>query len=129
MLKTNTKKARENLRGYIINNFDPSNYDLDSIPETWDEIAACILETFREEKYYTLEYMKKAGISEQQAFTEWASGLPSILDTCYFYNRSAVDDLGEILEETQEERNKHSEHDAEICLTHLIYRELLMGCK
>lgn len=129
MLKTNSKKARENIRAYIIINFDPSNYDLTSAPESWPEIAAFILETFRAEKYYSLEYMRAAGISEQRAFTEWAAGLPSVLDTCYFYNRSAVDDLGAILEETESEKAKHSEHDAEICLTHLIYRELLEGAR
>lgn len=129
MLKTNSKKARENIRAYIIINFDPSNYDLTQAPESWPEIAAFILETFRTEKYYSLEYMRAANLSEQRVFTEWAAGLPSVLDTCYFYNRSAVDDLGAILEETESEKAKHSEHDAEICLTHLIYRELLEGAK
>ena len=63
--------------------------------------------------------------SEIAAFVDWAQGLPSVLDTCYFYNRSAVDDLGDILEETQEERNKHTETDAEQCLTRLIYKVLI----
>lgn len=129
MLKTNSKKARENIRAYIIVNFDPTNYDLTKAPESWPEIAAFILETFRSEKYYSLEYMQRAKLSEQKVFTEWAAGLPSVLDTCYFYNRSAVDDLGAILEESENEKAKHSEYDAEICLTHLIYRELLEGEK
>ena len=129
MLKTNMKKARENLRNYIIENFDPSNYEPVPVPETWPEIAAFILETFRQEKYYSLEYMQRAGLSEQKVFTEWAAGLPSVLDTCYFYNRSAVNDLGGILEETESEKAQHTESAAEICLTHLIYRELLEGAK
>lgn len=128
MLRTNTKKARENIRAYIINNFDPSNYT-DQAPESWPKIAAFILETFRAEKYYSLEYMRAAGISEQRAFTEWAAGLPSVLDTCYFYNRSAVDDLGAILEESESEKARYSESDAEKLLTRLIYRELLEGAK
>lgn len=127
MLKTNTKKARENLRNYIMENFDPSNYDPEPVPDTWPDIAAFILETFRQEKYYSLEYMQRAGLSEQKVFAEWAAGLPSVIDTCYFYNRSAVDDLGAILEESESEKARHSESDAEICLTHLIYRELLEG--
>ena len=126
MLKTNMKKARENIRAYIADHVDFSNYDIET-PETWPELAAAILKTFREEKYYSLEYMQRARISEQTVFVEWAAGLPSVLDTCYFYNRSAVDDLGAILEESESKKAKHSEHDAEICLTHLIYRELLEG--
>lgn len=128
MLKTNTKKARENIRAYIADHADFSNYEMET-PETWPELCRAILEIFRSEKYYTLEYMQRAGLSEQKVFTEWAAGLPSVLDTCYFYNRSAVSDLGDILEESESERNKHSESDAEQCLTHLIYRELLEGAR
>lgn len=127
MLKTNTKKARENIRAYIVTNYDPSNYDLTTAPATWAGIAAHILDTFRKEKWCCMEDFRYYGGSEQRAFMDWAAGLPSILDTCYFYNRSAVDDLGAILEESESEKAKHSEHDAEICLTHLIYRELLEG--
>ena len=68
-------------------------------------------------------------MNEQERFTDWAQGLPSILDTCYYYNRSAVDDLGAILEETAEEKARYSEQNAEQLLTALIYRELVRGCK
>lgn len=129
MLKTNSKKARENVRAYIIVNFDPTNYDLKKAPESWPEIAAFILDAFRSEKYYSLEYMQRAKLSEQTVFAEWAAGLPSVLDTCYFYNRSAVDDLAGILEESESEKPRYSESDAERLLTYLIYRELLKGEK
>lgn len=129
MLKTNSKKARENIRAYIIINFDPTNYDITKAPESWPEIAAFILDTFRSEKYYSLEYMQSAGLSEQAVFAEWAAGLPSVLDTCYFYNRSAVDDLAGILEESKSEKARYTESDAEKLLTYLIYRELLKGEK
>lgn len=68
-------------------------------------------------------------MNEQERFTDWAQGLPSILDTCYYYNRSAVDDLGAILEETAEEKARYSEQNAEQLLTALIYKELVRGCK
>ena len=68
-------------------------------------------------------------MTEQQRFEEWAAGLPSILDTCYYYNRSAVDDLGAILEETDSEKARYSEQQAETRLTYLIYRELVRGCR
>lgn len=126
MLKTNTRKARENIRAYIVNNFDASSYT-ETPPETFPAIADYILETFRDEKCkYDLRY--KAGrISEQELFFDWAAGLPSLLDTCYYYNRSAVNDLGAILEESESEKARYSESDAERLLTTLIYRELIKG--
>ena len=125
MLKTNSKKAKENLQQYIINNFDSTGYT-ETQPEGWREIATFIVETFRSEKYHLIEDFKYYKNNELLAFIDWAQGLPSALDTCYFYNRSAVDDLGDILEETQEERNKHTETDAEQLLTRLIYTVLIM---
>jgi hypothetical protein len=123
MLKTNSKKAHENIRAYIIANYDPTNYEL---PETknFSEIAANIYTTFQSEKYYGFEYIRAKRIPEFTLFEEWASGLPSIIDTCYYYNRSAVDDLGEILEETASEKKRYTEREAESFLTRLIYNEI-----
>lgn len=123
MLRTNSKQVRENIRAYIMENFDACSYT-ETPPETWPGIAAFILETFRSEKYsLPADYRYYHGI-ERAAFLDWCAGLPSVLDTCYFYNRSAVDDLGGILEETQAEKEKHSESDAERVLTYLIYHTL-----
>lgn len=122
MLRTNSKKARENIREYIINNFTPDNYGKTCEDfENFSEIAKFILDTFRSEKKYI------RCVSEVEKFFDWCSGLPSIIDTCYFYNRSAVSDLGNILEESESERSKFTEQQAEKTLTALIYRELLKG--
>ena len=126
-LRPNSSKARENLRKYIIDNFDPSGYDPEPVPETWQDIAAFILVTFRNEKYHLPEDHRYYHHNERAAFMDWCAGLPSLLDTCYFYNRSAVNDLGGILEESEKEKAKHTERDAEICLTNLIYRELKLS--
>jgi hypothetical protein len=128
MLRTNSKKARENLRRYIMDNFDASNYT-DNPPEDWPGIARFIMETYQAEKYYSREYMAKAHIPEINAFLDWCAGLPSVLDTCYYYNRSAVDDLGAILEETEEEKARFTDPDACKLLSSLIYMELQRGCK
>ena len=122
MLKTNSTKARENIRAYIAENFTPENYT-ETPPETFPEIAAFILHCFRSEKYYLPEDFRYYH-SERAAFADWCAGLPSLLDTCYFYNRSAVDDLGEILEETAEEKERYTEEQAENLLTNMIYNEL-----
>lgn len=126
MLKTNSKKARENIREYIVEHFDASNYT-DDPPKAWPEIAAFILETFQNEKYYSTKYMYRVMLSDERVFIDWCQGLPSVLDTCYYYNRSAVDDLGAILEESESEKAKYTETAAEAMLTRLIFRELMKG--
>ena len=122
MLKTNSKKARENIRNYIVNHFTPENYT-DTPPQEFAEIARFILKMFRQEKYSLLEDLRYYD-SENAAFAAWCEGLPSLLDTCYYYNRSAVDDVAAILEETETEKAYFTEEKAEILLTALIYREL-----
>jgi hypothetical protein len=124
MLKTNSKKAIENIRAYIMENFDGENYGIEK-PETFKETAKVILDTFRAEHFNSENIKRYYHYNEQASFTAWAQGLPSILDTCYYYNRSAVEDLGNILEESEGERYKYSEEEAENMLTWLIYRELV----
>ena len=123
MLRTNSKKANENIRAYIMDNFTPENYT-DNPPKDFPGAAAFILAVFRKEKMSDFRYHNR---NEFAAFTDWCQGLPSVLDTCYYYNRSAVDDLGRILEETAEEKARFSEPEAERRLTWLIYRELSKG--
>lgn len=123
MIRSNSKKAKDNIKNYIREIFDGSNYGIDE-PERFEDLAAVILDTFREEKPRTDAQQLRLRMSDQAVFEEWAQGLPSIIDTCYYYNRSAVDDLARILEETPEESEKYSEQDAEKMLTYLIFREL-----
>lgn len=123
MLRTNSKQAKENIKKYIAKNFDGTNYGIEQ-PEDFKELASIILKTFETEKYRTYENAHQRGMTKADLFEEWASGLPSILDTCYFYNRSAVDDLGEILEQNEQERAKYTESQAEHTLTLLIFRTL-----
>lgn len=128
MLKTNSKKARENIQQYIIDNFTPENYTDEKI-EGFENVAAFILKTFRSEKYSLIEDRKYYNNQEALAFRDWVQGLPSVLDTCYYYNRSAVDDLGVILEESATEKSRYTEEAAENTLTALIYIELTRGLK
>ena len=125
MIRTNSKQARQNVQAYIMEHFDGRNYEIET-PATFQETAAVILSIFRSEKPAE---GRDSRMSEGERFADWAAGLPSILDTCYYYNRSAVDDLGAILEETAEEKARYGEAQAETLLTSLIYRELVRGCK
>lgn len=123
MLTTNSKKFRENLRNYIMKNVDTTNYGMEE-PQTFDEAARFIIDTFRNEKFSIEAERRYYHHNERAAFEDWCAGLPSALDTCYYYNRSAVDDLGDLLEQTSEERNRYIEAEAEAALTRLIYREI-----
>lgn len=59
------------------------------------------------------------------AFEYWCSGLPYLLNTAdYYCHNSAINILGDILEETEEERSRFSELEAEKELTYLIFREI-----
>lgn len=126
MLKTNSKKARGNIQKYILNNFNGEEYT-ETPPQVFGEVAAFILEAFRKEKYSLHEDFRYYRNNEQAAFIDWAAGLPNLLDTCYYCNRSAVDDLGEILEETEKEKSRYNQQQAEKLLTTLIYSELKKG--
>lgn len=123
MLRTNSKQAKENIKRYIIKNFTPENYTDEKITG-FENIAKFILDVFKNE-YYNIT----GRYTQAQAFKDWCAGLPSTLDTCYFYNRSAVEDLKKILDETDAEASKYTEQQAEELLTSLIYRELVRASK
>jgi hypothetical protein len=128
MLKTNSKKAKENIRQYIIDGFTPENYTDEEITG-FNNISKYILKTFRNEKYSTKEDFNYYHNNELTAFFDWCQGLPSLIDTCYYYNRSAVTDVAKILEQTETEAARYTEEQAEQLLTNLIYKELLRGVK
>lgn len=130
MLKTNTRQARENIKNYIIDNLDVTGYEEYSYyyqegtieRDKFSMAQAIIKDVFYNEM---LKHNKMVlRYSHYELFKEWCQGLPSALDTCYYYNRSAIKDLGDILEETEEERNRFTESQAEDKLTYLIYREI-----
>ena len=80
MLRTNSKKARENVRNYIAESFTPEGYT-DNPPQEFPQIARFILATFRDEKYYLPEDFRYYRYNEFAAFADWCAGLPSVLDT------------------------------------------------
>lgn len=119
MLKTNSKKARENIRAYIMDNENTAEY-ADATCSTFEEVAAAIYADF--DRVTNTPINRRTSL--QDRFAEYAAGLPSIIDTCYYYNRSALDDLANILEETDAEKAKYTEEQAEKMLSYLIFREI-----
>lgn len=126
MLRTNCKKVMEAIKAYVMENYDGTNYDAgtpEAEAKTFEDMARVILADVKRVEGYKVS--KRWSLSWQDAFCDWSKGLPSLLDTCYHYNISAVDLLGEWLEETEEEKAKYTEEQAETMLDKLIYRELL----
>lgn len=128
MIKTNTKQAKEAIKNYILGAYDASGYDPDTVEamaETFEEIARVLLSETK--RVNGCDVGKKFGgkwYTWQDAFIDWSKGLPSIFDTSYHCGACAVDLLGDMLEETEEERNRYTEEQAEDMLDRLIFREI-----
>lgn len=125
MLKTNSKKAINNIWAYIMEDLDyiNSGYGYEIAEGDRKATAAAIYEIFESEKYNGPYYKQ---YNKQEVFTDWAQGLAlgGMFDY-YYFNKNAVDVLGDILEETETERNKYTEEQAAAMLTSLIYREVI----
>lgn len=117
MLKTSSKTVRERIQYFINTHVDFSGYALEKTPETSAEINKAIFACFLSESKFSRI------VNEQVRFIEWCSGLPTVLDCAFYYN-SAVEMLSDILEETQTERAKYKEADAERLFAYLIYKEV-----
>lgn len=134
MLKTNTKKARENLMDYVIEYMsdeevftEDENKILQSNAKREVKFYICakaIVDAFNTEFNYEIKNAYKRKETEYDIFKQWTSGLPLGGMFLYWYNRNATDDLAIILEETEEEKEKYTEEEATEKLTWLIYREI-----
>ena len=103
------------IKQYIMNHYDPSDYD--NLPEdgTFSDVSDAIYQTFRNEMYPSNEV-----VPEGRMFQEWMQGLPAVIDAGYYYNRSAVEDLASVCE-SDEELDETDESVAEEALTWLIW--------
>ena len=117
MLKTNSKQARINLHSYIM---DSWNIEPEDQGRSWQETAEAIREAFSFEAYSS-EYERRQ--NRQEAFKDWLCGLPRGLGD--FFLCQAVEDLGDILDQTEAERAKYTEDKASDTLSYLIYREVM----
>lgn len=132
MLKTNSKKVKETIKTYIIDNFKDWHNENLSYNETLKNIntddytSVCnqIVKQFFVEKVELDKQYAVHRITLQELFSNWCSGLCSIIDTNY-YLHSAIDLLGEWLEETEEEKARYTEQQAETLITNLLYREIM----
>lgn len=130
MLKTNSKKVIEKVHKYCIDSWNGYAGE-EGLPTAESfEIASvgilkkCINEKLCFEKEKRFIFLKHYySNSFFAAFEDWCQGLPSSLNTCYYLCK-AVKLLGEWLEESEEEKSRYSESEAEKKITYLLFREL-----
>lgn len=115
MLKTNCKQVKESIKKWIVDNYDGEGYDLET--KDFKEICENIKNIFLKEK------SSRRACWCLEDFKEWGAGLPSILNTWPLLC-DGVDILGDILEETEEERSKYDEFQAWDLMASLIFREI-----
>ena len=96
------------------------NLEAEEQGRTWEETQEDIRNSFYFQAYSS-EYERKQ--NRQEAFKNWLSGLPRGLGD--FFLCQAVEDLGNILEQTEAEKNKYTEDQASESLAYLIYREVM----
>lgn len=118
MLRTNSKKAKENLKKYCIESsidYLEENY---GYTVTEKNIYSIIKEV------YNIETWDRIRNRHCMTFETWAGGLPcgGLFD---YYLHDAIGTAGKILEETEEERNRYTETEAENLMTALIKREVI----
>lgn len=118
MLKTYSKKVSEAVRAYIAKN--TNGYDDEEI-NTFEEAAAVIAKTWNEYKYPGMAAHKKYNLVE--AFKDFAGGLPNDLFD-YIAVGDTVKLVGDMLEQTEQERAEYTDSQACDLLTYLIYSEV-----
>ena len=135
MLRTNEKKVNAKVKNYIIENFkdfqqDQPEYKYDHLhtiasvnADNYTEVCNAILCIFFCEMLENNNRWNAGRLSRQDAFIDWCQGLPAALN-CDYYLHYAVDLLGEWLEETEEEKKKFTEIQAEKQISYILYREI-----
>ena len=123
MIRANSKQLRQKVRAFISQIFDASSYDREDLNNApiEEQIQFIALTYWRELGHE----VKRNHSSFQEMFINWCQGLPSLIDTALYYcHSSAVELVGDMLEQTKEERAKYSEMEAERLLSYFIYREV-----
>ena len=126
-LKIHSEKAVENTRRWIIEKgFNPEYLDGEKAPETFEEIALAILADFERA---TANY--NYPVNRDSRFADWCQGLPGILDTGAWLLgcTAAIDFVGDLLEETEEEKARYTESQAERLAAALVLKALEKGVR
>lgn len=122
MLKTYSKKVSEKIRELIANRTEDGNSEV----KDFRKAVAIITQEWENFKnpntaaYYDNDVYK--------AFKSFAYGLPNNLFD-YIVRGDTVKLVGDILEQTEQERSKYSDSEACDLLTYFIYREIMKAAE
>lgn len=146
MLKTNSKEVKNAIREFIAagaidwalsaNEYDRENgyepmaeaVELEKLSSKGEEntdvqkaAAALVWKCFQND----IEGDYRLGREPMQSiFDSWLRGLPGVVGSEDFLLRSAVDFMAGILQESEAEKAKYSESDAEDLAAYLVWREV-----
>lgn len=129
MRKLNCKEVNEALKNEIMDSYESAEeyytYDGAEMKTEYTDICKDILKMFECEKLNGDLRYKASNMSKQDLFVEWMSGLPSSFPvSCDIFLGSAAEWLGNILDETETEKQKYSDSKAERTSCLILYREL-----
>ena len=129
MRKLNCKEVNEALKKEIIDSYESAEeyytYDGAEMKTEYNDICKDILKSFEREKLNNDLAYKAGRVSKQDLFIEWMSGIPSSFPvSCDIFLGYATEWLGNILDETETEKQKYSDSKAERTACLILYREL-----
>ena len=124
----------ENIRKEITDSYEAANeyytFEGREAKANFNDICSDILEAFRIEKLENDCYYIAGRASKSEMFMDWMQGLPKAFPVADdIFLRSAVDFLGTVLEETEEEKNRYTDEKAEKLACSLLFRELEKGAR
>lgn len=131
MLKCNSKEVKQKINNYIMESWTDWAAENNLPVRNIEEVKKQVLKIVFIEKLsfydggvdYALKHFYKNSFFE--VFDEWMRGLNSVLDCSYIARCSAVDFVGALLEETETEKNRFTEEEAESLFTKLLYNNLI----
>lgn len=125
-MKTTSKQVINNLKKYLVEGAVNCDY---IEGDTFEQVAPQIAKAFNSEQLGTnihgqsiLDCYYKGNLFE--AFEDWVQGLPSAINGEDIYLHTCVNTLGDILEESEQERAKFTEDQAEKKMVWLLFRTL-----
>ena len=129
MRKLNCKEVNEALKKEIIDSYESAEeyytFDGAEMKTEYNDICKDILKSFEREKLNNDLAYKAGRVSKQDLFIEWMSGIPSSFPvSCDIFLGYATEWLGNILDETETEKQKYSDSKAERTACLILYREL-----
>lgn len=129
MLRSNSKEVMNRIKKIIMDSYEAAEeyytYDSGIMKAEYNDICKDIMNMFYTEKMQFDCRYKAGRISKADLFMDWMQGLPSALPvSCDIFLGSAVDFLGDLLDETDEEKARFTDEQAEKRAVYLLYREL-----